>query len=156
MALSDGWPIQVFLVAEHPDLRQSIGLLLSGEGMQVCGWAERGREALWKLPAEADLVLVGLPGGGRGGHEFLRELRARPDSPPTVVLSADDDPLSIGLAFASGARGYVPNRQASETLAHAIREVASGRSYIPSPPGGDLPAAPEALLTAHSTRFCPW
>lgn len=144
--------IQVFLVAEHPDLRQSLGLLLAGEGMTVCGWADRPRAALWKLPAEADVVLIGLSGAGFGGVELLRALGERPESPPALVLSAADDPYSMGLAFAAGAKGYVPNRQACDALPCAIREVVAGRTYIPTPPAGDPRPVEETPFATPSTR----
>lgn len=142
MTVAGPKPIRVFLVAEHAALRQNIGMLLAGEGIVVCGWTDEAGAALRKIPPKADLVLIGLSGGEPGGLTLLREMSACPGLPPGLVLSAHDDACAIGLAFAAGARGYVPNRQASEVLAHAIREVVAGRDYIPRSLGLQEPRNP--------------
>lgn len=124
-------PIRIFLVAEHAALRQSLEMLLAEEGIVICEWAGDAATALRSLPAGADAVIVGLSGGGQGGLDLLREMSSRVGSPPGIVLSANDDAPSIRQALEAGARGYVTNREAPETLAHAIREVIAGRTCAP-------------------------
>lgn len=131
MPESSGSPIQIFLIAEHAILRQNLGILLEGEGMVLCGWAEEASTAIDAIPVGTDLVIVGLSGRGQGGAEMVRELGSRPGSPPSLVLSSNDDDFSIRQAFAAGARGYVTNREAPRLLAHAIREVVQGRKELP-------------------------
>lgn len=131
MAPSGGTPIRVFLVAEHADLRQSLEMLLVEEGMVICRWASDAATALRYMPAEADVVIMGLSRGGEGGLGLLRAMASRPGSPPGLVLSANDDAQSVVQARNAGARGYVTNREAPETLARAIREVIAGRTWSP-------------------------
>ena len=123
--------MRVFLVAEHSALRKSIEILLADEGLEVCSWAAHGVSALGELCLKSDVVVVSLSGGGEGGLDLVREIGARPGSPPRIVLSPDDDIQSIRRAFAAGARGYVTNRDAPEALADAVREVYAGRVYEP-------------------------
>lgn len=131
MASSGGTPIQIFLVTEHAALRQSVEMLLAEEGMVIGPWADDAASALRALPAGADVVIVGLSGGGEGGLALLREVASRPDFPPCIVLSVNDDDASIRRAMAAGARGYVTNREAPEVLARVIREVMAGRVCAP-------------------------
>ena len=123
--------IQIFLVTEHAALRQSVGMLLAEEGMVIGPWADDAASALRALPAGADAVIVGLSGGGEGGLALLREVTSRPDSPPCIVLSVNDDDASIRRALEAGARGYVTNREAPEVLARVVREVVAGRLCAP-------------------------
>lgn len=131
MASSGGAPIQIFLVTEHAALRQSVEMLLAEEGMVIGPWADDTASALRALPAGADVVIMGLSGGGEGGLALLREVASRPDFPPCIVLSVNDDDASIRRAMAAGARGYVTNREAPEVLARVIREVMAGRVCAP-------------------------
>jgi len=125
-----GEPIRIFLVTEHPALRQSLEMLLVMEGMVVCRLASDTATALRDLPSDADVVIVGLSGGGEGGLALLREMGLRTGHPPCLVLSANDDAQSVRRALAAGARGYVTNRAAPASLAHAVREVAAGRFCV--------------------------
>ncbi len=131
MASSGGAPIQIFLVTEHAALRQSVEMLLAEEGMVIGPGADDTASALRALPAGADVVIMGLSGGGEGGLALLREVASRPDFPPCIVLSVNDDDASIRRAMAAGARGYVTNREAPEVLARVIREVMAGRVCAP-------------------------
>jgi DNA-binding NarL/FixJ family response regulator len=124
-------PIRVFLFAEHPALRQNLALLLEKEGMVICGSAADPSETQRGIPADTDVVIVGLSTARVGALQLLREITSRPDAPPILVLSVYEDHYSIHQTIAAGASGYVPNRQASEVLAHAISEVVAGRTWVP-------------------------
>jgi DNA-binding NarL/FixJ family response regulator len=124
-------PIRVFLVAEHAVLRQNLALLLEEEGMVICGVAGGASEALRAMPAETDVAIVALSGTRQGVLQLVREIGSRPGAPPSLVLSVDDDDCSVRAALAAGARGYVPNRRASEVLAYAVREAVAGRTSTP-------------------------
>ncbi|MGA9752036.1 MAG: response regulator [Acidobacteriota bacterium] len=131
MASSGGASVKIFMITEHAALRQSVEMLLAEEGMVFGPWADDAASALRALPAGADVVIVGLSGGGEGGLALLREVASRPNFPPCIVLSVNDDDASIRRALAAGARGYVTNREAPEVLAGVIREVIAGRTCAP-------------------------
>jgi DNA-binding NarL/FixJ family response regulator len=56
---------------------------------------------------------------------------------PTVVVSANDDTLSVRGALAVGAAGFIPKSSSPTVVVNALRLVAGGGRYIP----------PEALKT---------
>lgn len=130
MGHSEQDPIRIFLVAEHDGLRRNLEMLLKDEGIEVSRWAGGAEAALRELKAGADIMVLGLSGGGEGACDLLREVGSREDTLPCIVLSADDDERSIEEAYAAGARGYVTNREAPEKLVPEIREVAAGRDGV--------------------------
>jgi DNA-binding NarL/FixJ family response regulator len=132
-ALPGTKPIRVFVVTEHAALRLNLRLLLEAQGLVPCGWAGDTAGALRTMPAETDVVIVGVFGDGLRTTELVRELAGRSGAPPVLVLSVHDDDTVIRRALEAGASGYLPNRKASDLLGHAVREVADGRLWTPRP-----------------------
>jgi two-component system, NarL family, invasion response regulator UvrY len=121
--------VRIFLVDDHPAVRQGLSLLLSGEGLAVCGEAANREQTLRHLDAaEPGLVLVDLNLGGESGLELVRELHAA--GVKTLVYSMHDDARSIESAFASGAQGYVTKREMVSTLLEGVRSVLKGQRYV--------------------------
>jgi DNA-binding NarL/FixJ family response regulator len=120
---------RIFLVDDHPAVRQGLSLLLNGQGIVVCGEAENSGQTLQRLAdAQADLVLVDLSLGSESGLDLICALHARGES--ILVYSMHDDAQHIESAFAAGAQGYVTKREMVTTLLEAIKAVLSGRRYV--------------------------
>jgi two-component system, NarL family, invasion response regulator UvrY len=120
---------RIFLVDDHPAIRQGLALLLCQEGFVICGEVESRTQTLEILSAATpDLVLVDISLGNESGLDLIRELRARDHA--ILVYSMHDDVNNIEQAFAAGAIGYVTKRELSETLLEGIREVLAGRRYV--------------------------
>jgi two-component system response regulator QseB len=76
---------------------------------QLCvEWVTGGREAAAALRASSfDLVILDLGLPGMDGLDVLRELRARGDTTPVLVLSARDGPPQRVLGLDAGADDYL-------------------------------------------------
>lgn len=121
--------VRIFLVDDHPAVRQGLSLLLHQEGIVVCGEAASREEALRYLEeADPDLVLVDLSLGNENGLDLIREVAPR--GVMTLVYSMYDDALHVESAFAAGAVGYVTKRETAATLLAAVREVLSGQRFF--------------------------
>ena len=59
---------------------------------------------------------------------------------PVVILSAYDDEHTVSKEIRSGAAGFVPKTYSGDQLLAALREVLSGRVFIP----GEVPATSPA------------
>jgi len=138
--------LRVFLVDDHPAVRQGLALLLGQERHAVCGEAGGRAEFLARIEAcGAQVALVDLSLGEESGLPLLEELRSR--SIPALIYSMHEDAETIERAFAAGAGGYVTKREVSAVLLDAVAEVAAGRRYVSpragqsllsrSTPGGD-------------------
>lgn len=130
MMLGSRSPIRLFMVDDHPAVRQGLRLLLAQEGMAVCGEAGDSATALASLPASSpDLVMVDLSLGKESGLALLRGLATAVPGVPLLIYSMHEDAFHVRQAFAAGAHGYVTKRELTEVLTEAISELLAGRSF---------------------------
>jgi len=129
--------VRVFLVDDHPAVREGLSLLLSSKGLLVCGEADCRADALSRLSsAAAAVVLVDLSLGAENGIDLISNLRE--SGVKVLVYSMHDDRERIEAALAAGANGYVTKREMATTLLEAISSVLAGECYL-------SPVATEAL-----------
>ena len=78
----------VLVVEDDAPMRHLIARLLRENGFRATG-ARDGRE-MWEALEKtgADLVLLDVMLPGQSGFDLLRALRARPDTPPVVMVTA--------------------------------------------------------------------
>jgi DNA-binding NarL/FixJ family response regulator len=130
---------QVFIVEDHPIMREALGDLIKSEpGFAVCGSAATGEEALQHLAGvAADLVLIDLALTGMNGIELVRVLRERQPDLRCLVLSGLREATYVRQALGAGARGYVLKGKPEELL-EAIQEVSAGGIYLSAALQGKL------------------
>lgn len=151
-------PVRVFMVDDHPAVRQGLRLLLEQEGVVICGEAGGVVSARESVPgARPDLVLVDLSLGKESGLTLLKELAALCPGVPRLVYSMHEDSFHVGQALAAGAAGYVTKREMASVLTRAIEEVLAGRRFLsprveelqgagPEPGHAGDPLSPRELL----------
>jgi DNA-binding NarL/FixJ family response regulator len=129
--------IRVFLVDDHPIVRDGIRSLLEREpGVQVVGTAGNGQELLDQLPeTPADLVLVDINMPVMDG--FATAMRLREEFPQVRVLALSmlAEELYIGRMLEAGASGYLLKSAGKDEILHAIRQVMDGKLYLCSEVG---------------------
>ena len=120
---------RIFVVDDHPGVREGLTLLLEQRGICVCGDAGDGAETLRRLEsARPDLVLVDLSLEGQSGVALIEQLHAR--GVVVVVYSMHEDATHVKESFSAGATGYVTKREGADALVRAIGEVFAGRRYL--------------------------
>ena len=143
---------RVFLVDDHPAMRQGLALLLTQEGLEICGEAQNRAETMAHIDtANPDIVLLDISLGEESGLDLIADIMAR--DVRVLCYSMLDDSATIKKAFDAGATGYVTKRELAECLLLAVREVLAGNRHIS--PGAaqslsvntadDKPAATAAL-----------
>ncbi|HEX6343317.1 response regulator transcription factor [Umezawaea sp.] len=125
-------PVRVLLVDDHEVVRRGLREMLDDEDdIQVVaeagGVAEAVARASFAMPDVA-VVDVQLPDGN--GVELCKRLRALPDGPRCLVLTAFDDEEALVGAIMAGASGYLLKQVRGQDLVTAVREVAAGRSLL--------------------------
>ncbi len=125
--------MRALVVDDAPEIRELIGLLLSGGGFTVEDPAESAEEAFIRLkleepaaPPTADIILldVMLPGidGIAACARIKRDPRYR--DVPVLMVTARQESASLQEAFAAGAADYIRKPvQKSELLARARSAV---------------------------------
>ncbi|NLF71887.1 MAG: response regulator transcription factor [Candidatus Anammoximicrobium sp.] len=120
---------RVFLVDDHPLVRQGLTVVLSQAGFTVCGEAGNGSETLGHPQlASADVAILDLALGEENGVELIAALRER--GIRVLIYSMHEEPSRVTAALAAGAGGYVTKREVGLYLVEAVRGVLAGKLYL--------------------------
>lgn len=129
METAESTGARVFLIDDHPAMRNGLCLLLTQAGHTVCGEAGSRAEVLERIgTAKADVALVDLSLAEESGLELLDALAACDVA--MLIYSMHEDRASIGRALGRGAQGYVTKREVADVLLAAIGAVRAGERYI--------------------------
>lgn len=123
--------VRVFLVDDHPLVRQALKDAIGNEGdLEVCGEAEDRDEALRGIAASApDLAIVDLQLKTSNGLDLVKDLCNHFPNVLSLVLSMQDESMTAERAIRAGARGYVSKQEASGKIIEALRKVLRGEIY---------------------------
>jgi len=123
---------RVFVVDDHPIVRQGLALLIDQEpDLVVCGAAEEAESALAAIGASRPDVLVldiSLP--GPDGIDLLKTIRSTDPTLPILVLSMHDEATYAQRALRAGANGYIMKQEATENVLVALRRILRQEVYL--------------------------
>ena len=98
--------------------------------LTVCADAASLEDGLGAIDeTRPDLVIADLSLGPGDGLELVKAIRSRHAGLRVLVMTMDDTPRYVRLAFAAGANGYVSKQEMTETLLMAMRSVLRGETY---------------------------
>ena len=122
----------VVVVDDHPVVRAGVRTVLdAAKDITILAEGTTGADALRLVALHHPDVLVldvNLP--DISGVEVTRRLRAQGETTAILVMTVHDDSQTIFGLLENGATGYVLKDEALETLAHAVRAVAQGTSWL--------------------------
>ena len=123
---------KIFVVDDHPIVRQGLGLLINREAdMIVCGAAEEAQSALRAIPTlQPDVMVVDISLTGPDGLELVKTIRTRDANLPILVLSMHDESIYAERALRAGANGCIMKQEATEKVLVAIRRILRGDVYL--------------------------
>jgi DNA-binding NarL/FixJ family response regulator len=118
-------PIRTVVVDDSPAVLKTLSSLLERrEDVQLVGTATDGYHGLRRVrELEPDLVLTALRLEGMNGLELSRHIKARPQAPAVIMVTAKDTPECRAAARAAGADGFVGKRHLLTRLPTAIRTL---------------------------------
>lgn len=133
-------PRKVFIVDDHPIVRQGLGQLINHEpDLKVCGEAAGVREARLALSqAEPDIVILDLSLRDSDGLELIKDIRSKYRHLPVLVLSMHDESIYAERLLSAGANGYIMKQAAADQLLVALRRVLSGGIYVSEQIGASM------------------
>ncbi len=123
---------RVFLVDDHPIVRQGLTLLINQEpDLAVCGEAE----SAWSVGAalatlKPDVLVLDISLNGPDGIDLLKNIRLTDARLPILVLSMHDESVYAERALRAGANGYIMKQEATEMVLVAIRRILQHEVYI--------------------------
>ncbi len=140
--------IKVFLVDDHPAVREGVRAFLTNQGIAVVGEAADDTEAVRKLKKTAPNVIVldiNLP--GVDGGELARYLRQAVPGAKLIAFSIHASQEYVVRMARCGVHGYVMKDMPTSKLVEAIERVHTGGLYFP-PGMTDAILAPSAKPSA--------
>jgi DNA-binding NarL/FixJ family response regulator len=122
----------VFIVDDHPLLRQGLGLLVNREpDLVVCGEAEEAQTAMREIAAKIpDILIADISLNGPDGLELLKNLRMLYPNLPVLILSMHDESIYAERALRARANGYIMKQEATEKVLVAVRRILGGDIYL--------------------------
>jgi DNA-binding NarL/FixJ family response regulator len=122
----------VFVVDDHPLLRQGLALLINREqDLIVCGEAEEAQAALRAIAEKKpDILIVDISLNGPDGLELLKNLRMLYPDLPVLILSMHDESIYAERALRARANGYIMKQEATEKVLVAVRRILGGDIYL--------------------------
>src|SRR5271154_919557 len=122
----------VFVVDDHPLLRQGLALMINREqDLVVCGEAEEAQAAMKAIAAaRPDIVIADISLNGPDGLDLLKNLRTLYPNLPVLILSMHDESIYAERALRARANGYIMKQEATEKVLVALRRILGGDIYL--------------------------
>ena len=124
--------IRILLADDHEVVRRGLSLVLRQEpDFEIVGEAENGAEAVSIVfDLVPDLALLDWKMPQMDGLQAAREIKKNLATVRTMILSGAAVETAVLDALDDGVDGFVHKDISPRQLAHAIRVVASGKSYL--------------------------
>ena len=117
-------PLEILIVDDDEPLREMLTRSFTREGHKITAVADGDEALLSTRDARFDVVLLDVAlGAGPSGHEVCRELRARRDVTPIIMLTALDSEADAVQGLEAGADDYVTKPFGLAELRSRIRAV---------------------------------
>lgn len=123
---------RVFVVDDHPIVREGIALMINREpDLIVSGEAEEAHGALKQIAAtRPDVIIVDISLNGPDGLEVIKTIRTTDPSLPLLVLSMHEEMVYAERALRAGANGYIMKQEATEKVLVALRRILNREIYV--------------------------
>jgi DNA-binding NarL/FixJ family response regulator len=124
--------VKILLADDHGLFRDSMATWLQQypESMDI-EFASDWSSLITQLNPTLALVMLDLSMPGMSGPNSISELIKRLPTVPILVVSANDEPLTIKACFDSGASGYITKASDGYEILEAVSIVLNGGIYQP-------------------------
>lgn len=130
---SQGKPIRVMLVDDHPVVKMGLkGMLEQSGSFEVVGEASDGVEAVEAVERlQPDVIVMDVMMPELDGIEACRTIMEKLPETQVLMLTASVEKDAVIEAVAAGATGYLQKYSGGEQLEEAVRAIAADRLRIP-------------------------
>lgn len=125
--------MRILIVDDHEALRAGVRTVLEARGLEVCGEAANGLEALEKVTRlRPDLVILDITMPVLDGFTAAREIHKRLPGVGILLLSMHESASMVNVAKSSGASGYVAKSEGIARLLRAVDAIAHNKTFFPN------------------------
>jgi two-component system nitrate/nitrite response regulator NarL len=133
MAAAKRSEIRVFLVDDHPIVREGVRSYLTHHGIKVVGEASDAKECLRKVPKLApDVIVLDVNLPAIDGGELARRLRKLVPKSKLIAFSIHSSEEYVVKMARCGVQGYVTKDEPAGHLLEAIKHVFEGGMHFPA------------------------
>lgn len=116
--------LRVLIADDHPLFRLGLALALGGEGFEVAGEVESGRQATERCAVgDVDVVLMDVKMADVDGIEACRAVTAAGAPPVVVMLTTFEEPAIVRAAREAGATAFLSKETEPRELARLLRAI---------------------------------
>jgi DNA-binding NarL/FixJ family response regulator len=121
----NGWRKRILIADDHDVLRRGIRTMIESDpGLEVCGEAVDGKDALEKTLAQLpDLVILDINMPVMNGLDVLRQIVRHRPKIKVLAFSVHDSKQIVEEILAAGAHGYLSKATAGQHLVHEVRAL---------------------------------
>jgi DNA-binding NarL/FixJ family response regulator len=127
--------LKILLIDDHEMFRDGISMLLKREynDLEIFD-AKDLKEALLHLRQHDDftLVLLDLHLQDSSPHENIKNIQSRYPNAPLCIISGEERPEFIRNILEYNVNSYISKTIGNEEFINAIKQVLSGKSYLPA------------------------
>lgn len=127
-------PLKIIIADDHPLFRQALVNILTSQfdNITLLEAESVGQlEALLMAHDDADLLLLDLNIPNAHGFNTLVNIRNSYPQIGVLVISGQEDKLTVGKSISFGAAGFIPKSTAVDEMVKAIKAVLAGQQWIP-------------------------
>jgi DNA-binding NarL/FixJ family response regulator len=125
--------LRILIVDDHEALRAGVRSVLEAHGLEVCGEAGNGLEALQQaIELLPDLVILDITMPVLDGFSAAREISKRLPRTAILLLSMHESASMVNVAKSSGARGYVAKSEGIARILTAVDALAHNKTFFPN------------------------
>lgn len=125
--------MRILIVDDHEALRAGVRSVLELHGLEICGEASNGLEALTKaVELQPDLVILDITMPVLDGFTAAREISKRLPRVGILLLSMHESASMVNVAKSSGARGYVAKSEGIGRILKAVDAIAHNQTFFPN------------------------
>jgi len=123
---------KIFIVDDHPLLRQGLAQLIDQEEDLLCiGEAEDAKSALDGIEKnKPEVAIVDISLNGTSGIELTKDILTKHPKTKVLILSMYDESVYLERSLRAGAKGYLVKRDTSDQVITAIKTVLQGKIYV--------------------------
>ena len=123
-------PIRILLADDNDEVLAAVREELGAE-FEIIGTVTNGQDAVEAVRLfNPDVVVMDIAMPVFDGIEAAERIRKINAHTKILFLTIQEANEYISRAFSAGASGYVTKRRLLSDLAHGIREVAEGRTFL--------------------------
>lgn len=124
--------VRVLVADDHEVVLEGVRALLAREpGLEVCGVASNGREAVASASrTKPDVVVLDMSMPDLDGLSAIRQIKRASPKTEVVAYSAHCSEEVIQEVFDAGAKSYIDKADAGRDLIDAIRSVAEHKPFF--------------------------